>query len=81
MHSLHELVFSNAFLFGRPYFTQAAAWAQAKMKWPRQPQMATYGTQAGHRQQGGPQGVHQGRGEGQGQGQGQKKSVKNLKKN
>ena len=35
--------------WGRPYFTQAAAWAQAKMKWPRQPQMTTLSTQAGHR--------------------------------
>ena len=39
------------------------------LPWPRQPQMPTYGTQAGYRWQGGPQGVHQGRGEGHGLGQ------------
>ena len=47
---------------------QIAAWAQAKMKWPRRPQMPTFDTQAGHRRQWGPQGVHQSRGEGHGQG-------------
>ena len=69
---MEETVLVIFYLRGRPYFTQAVAWAQAKMKWPRQPKMATFGTQAGHRLQGGPQGLHgQGRGQVHGQGQGQ----------
>ena len=42
--------------------------------------MATFGTQAGHRRQGGPHGAHsQGRGQVQGQGQGQNQNKKKLK--
>ena len=35
--------------FGRPYFTLAIAWAQAKMKPPRPPCMTTFDTQAPQR--------------------------------